>query len=139
MSNAANLQSLERVFEAKERKEARIAERKAERAAQQKAGKQDERLRRKQEAQMAARLKAEQAAERRQLKRAKQDRSRAAADGLWSTPRLQTSYLGLLFALDAPPDDGLLGKTGFACMLIIDWRATRLLIVYICSQISSNR
>lgn len=91
------------MFEAKERKEARIAERKSERAAQQKAAKQAERLRRKQEAQMAARLKAEQEAERRQLKRARQDRSHAAAAGLCSTFCLQLNYLDLLFALDAPP------------------------------------
>lgn len=140
--NVANLQNLERVFDAKERKEARIAERKADRAAQQKAAKQAERVCRKQEAQTAVRLKAEQEAERRQLRRAKQDRSCAAAAGLCSNSCLQTHYLEVLFAFDAPPTNNrLCGKTGFDCMLIINWRATKLLLlrVYICSQISSTR
>ena len=113
----ANLQSLERIFEAKERKEARIAERKAEKAAQQKAAKQADRLRRKQEAQMAATLKAEQEAERRQLKRDRQDKSRAAAAGLYSASCLQTNHLDRLSAPDAlPTANRLVSKTGlFAC------------------------
>ena len=72
------LQSLERVFLAKEAREAQIAERKAEKAAQQKAAKQAQRLRLRQEAQLAARLEAELEAEKLQLKRARQQKRRAA-------------------------------------------------------------
>ena len=130
------------MFEVKERKEARIAERKADKAAQQKAAKQAERLCRKQEAQTAVRLKAEQEAERRQLKRVNQNRSRVTAAGLCPNSCLQTHYPDALFAFDAPlTNNRLCGKTGFDCMLIINWKATKLLLlrVYICSQISSTR
>ena len=72
------LQSLERVFLAKESREAQLAEKKAERAAQQKAAKQAQRLRLKQEAQLAARLEAEREAEKQQLKRARMQKRRAA-------------------------------------------------------------
>ena len=103
---AANLQSLERVFEVKKRKEARIAERKAEKVAQQKAAKQAEKLRRKQERQTAARLQAEQEAQRRQLKRAQQNKKSAAAAGVHSA-----SCMLFCLMLDVSPG-ACFGMTG---------------------------
>ena len=76
-SFVAVLQSLEKVFLPKDRRQAQIAQKKAEKLAQQKADRQAERLRQKQ-ADLASKLEVEQAAQH-QLKRAKQDKRSQAA------------------------------------------------------------